>query len=492
MNVLMIYPEYPVTFWSFKYALKYVSKKAAFPPLGLLTVAAMLPEDWNIRLVDLNIIKIRDADLKWADYVMISAMLTQKESVSEILQQCLRMGKKVIAGGPLFTGASEEYMHLVDHLILNEAEITLPLFMKDLREGHPKNAYHSLEFPALTATPLPRWDLIDIDNYAALMIQYSRGCPYDCEFCDITTMLGQKPRMKNIDQFLNELQALYNRGWRRSIFIVDDNFIGNKAAIKRLLPLVIGWMKSHDYPFELFTQASINIADDEELIRLMVEAGFNQVFIGLETPNEVSLKECSKNQNCKRDVTAAIKKLQASGLGVMGGYIVGFDNDDESIFARQIKFIQESGVVTAMVGLLNALPNTRLWQRLKDENRLELTASGNNTDGSINFIPKMDKTKLIEGYRIIIKTIYSPSVYYKRVCQFLEYYNPVIKRKNDAARFGALLKSIFYLGIWGNGITQWYYWKLFIKALIFHRKSFTEIITLMIYGHHFRKIAKRV
>lgn len=492
MNILMIYPQYPVTFWSFKYALKYVSKKAAFPPLGLLTVAAMLPEDYSVRLVDLNVRKLRDEDLQWADYVMISAMLAQRESVSEVLPQCLLMGKKVIAGGPLFSSSLEEYQPLIDHLIIGEAEITLPLFLKDLKDGNPGKLYRSSEFPPLTLTPLPRWDLIDIRNYAALMIQYSRGCPYDCEFCDITAMFGYKPRLKNADQFIDELQVLYDSGWRGSIFIVDDNFIGNKVAIKRLLPRVIGWMENHNYPFEFFTQASINIADDDELIRLMIQTGFNQVFIGIETPNEASLKECSKNQNCQRDMTAAIRKLQASGFEVMGGYIVGFDSDDESIFAEQIRFIQNSGVVTAMVGLLNALPNTRLWQRLKKENRLELVATGDNTDGSLNFIPRMDRADLIEGYRKIVKTIYSPGAYYQRICQFLEYYDPFMGRKMDTARIGALLKSIFYLGIWGNGITQWYYWKLFIKSFLFYRKSFAEAITLMIYGHHFRKVAKKI
>lgn len=492
MKALLVYPKYPDTFWSFKYALKYISKKAAFPPLGLLTVAAFFPEDWEIRLVDLNIHKLMEKDLQWADYVFVSAMLVQKESVSEILQECLRLGKKVVAGGPLFNGTTEEYLPLIDHIILNEAEMTLPDFFRDLKEGNPEKIYRSSGFPPLSMTPIPHWDLINIKDYASIMIQFSRGCPFDCDFCDITSMYGHKPRLKGIEQFLNELQALYDRGWRGSIFIVDDNFIGNKNAIKELLPHVIEWLKKHDYPFDFLTETSINIADDEILIRLMVEAGFRQVFIGLETPNEESLRECSKNQNCKRDMTAAIKKLQASGIEVLGGYIVGFDSDDENIFSRQIKFIQESGVVTAMVGLLNALPNTRLWQRLKEENRLDLIASGDNTDGSINFIPRMDRAKLIEGYQRIIKTIYSPGPYYQRICEFLKYHTPYGKRKIGKGRIKALLKSMLYIGVLGNGITQVYYWRLFIKALIFYRKSFPEAITLMIYGQHFRKVAKKV
>jgi radical SAM superfamily enzyme YgiQ (UPF0313 family) len=492
MKALLVYPKYPDTFWSFKHALKYISKKAAFPPLGLLTVAAFFPEGWEIRLVDLNIYKLMEKDLQWADYVFVSAMLVQKESVSEILQECLRFGKKVVAGGPLFSGITEEYLPIIDHIILNEAEMTLPNFFRDLEEGNAKKIYRPSSFPPLSITPIPRWDLINIKDYASIMIQFSRGCPFDCEFCDITSMYGHKPRLKGTEQFLNELQALYDRGWRGSIFIVDDNFIGNKNAIKELLPHVIQWLEKHDYPFDFLTETSINIADDETLVRLMVEAGFRQVFIGLETPNEESLRECSKNQNCKRDMTAAIKKLQASGIEVLGGYIVGFDSDDENIFSRQIKFIQESGVVTAMVGLLNALPNTRLWQRLKEENRLDLIASGDNTDGSINFISRMDRAKLIEGYQRIIKTIYSPGPYYQRICEFLKYHAPYGKRKIGKGRIKPLLKSMLYIGVLGNGITQVYYWRLFIKALIFYRKSFSEAITLMIYGQHFRKVAKKV
>ena len=491
MNVLMLYPRYPVTFWSFKYALRYVSKKAAFPPLGLLTVAALLPQDWTIRLIDLNIQKLREEDLAWADLVMISAMIAQKQSVSSILEECRRLNKKVVAGGPLFNGAEEEYAPLVDSLILNEAEATLPLFLQDLERGTTRKVYRASEFPPLALTPMPRWDLIDVNKYASLMLQYSRGCPHDCEFCDITATFGKKPRLKETGQFLNELDALYRRGWRGSVFIVDDNFIGNRKAIKDMLPRVIDWMGRHNYPFEFFTELTITLADDEELMRLMVEAGFDKVFIGLETPNEESLKECSKNQNRRLDMTAAVQKIQSFGLAVLGGYIVGFDSDDENIFARQIKFIQESGVVTAMVGLLNALPNTRLWRRLKDENRLELTPSGDNTDGSINFISRMDRAKLIEGYRKIIRTIYSPGPYYQRICEFLRHYSPGGRRKIGWDRIKALLKSILYIGILGNGVTQWYYWKLFVKSLLFYRKAFPEAITLMIYGQHFRKIAKR-
>lgn len=492
MKVLLLYPEYPLTFWSFDYALKFISKKAAYPPLGLLTVAAMLPEDWRVRLLDLNVEKLRNSDLQWADYVMISAMMIQQKSVGEILARCRALGIKVVAGGPLFNSKPEEYLDLVDHLILNEAELTLPPFLKDISEGNPKKVYRSEGFPELTLTPTPRWDLINIKKYATLMIQCSRGCPFDCEFCDITALYGRKARVKEADQMIDELEAIYQLGWRSSVFIVDDNFIGNKGKIKQMLPRLIDWQQAHEYPFTFITEASINLVDDDELIELMGEAGFDTVFIGLETPNEDSLKECAKKQNRGRNMVRAIKKLQASGIQVLGGYIVGFDSDDEGIFHRQIKFIQESGVVTAMVGLLNAVPKTRLWQRLKAENRLHHDATGDNTDGTINFVPKMDPETLITGYRRIVRTIYSPRHFYRRVNKFLEHYQPRRRWRVQRHDIKAFFKSILYLGIMGNGISQWYYWKMLCKSILFYRSLFPDAVKLMVFGYHFRKVAKKV
>jgi len=490
----MVYPRYPVTFWSFKYSLKFVSKKTAFPPLGLLTVAAMLPSDWHIRLVDMNIRNLKASDLKWADYVMVSAMLIQKDSVEYVLKQCRRFGKKVIAGGPLFTALPGEYEETVDHLVLHEAECTLPLFLRDLAEGQPKAIYKSEGFVDLKETPIPRWDLIRVKDYATLLVQYSRGCPFNCEFCDVTILFGHRPRIKSTEQFVKELQSIYDTGWRGSLFIVDDNFIGNKRAIKSMLPRVIEWMRDHEYPFTFFTEASINLAEDDTLIDLMVQSRFDSVFVGLETPNEDSLRECSKLQNVSLNVKAAIKKLQKAGIEVLGGYIIGFDSDDESIFSRQIKFIQETGVVTAMVGLLQALPNTRLWQRLKEENRLADCATGNNTDGSLNFTPAMDRNTLMEGYRKLVKTIYSPKYYYQRICCFLENYNKPasLKRRIHARDIKAFMRSVLYLGVLGNGVSQWYYWKMVFKSAAFYRSAFPETITLMVFGHHFRKVANKI
>jgi len=490
MKILLVYPQYPETFWSFKHALKFVSKKAAFPPLGLLTMAAMLPKEWEKKLIDMNTAGLSDGDIEWADYTFISAMAVQTDSVRSVIGRCKRLGIKIVAGGPLFTTGYEEFDG-VDHFVLNEAEITLPLFLEDLKNGHATHIYASDEWPDISATPVPSWELIDMRKYSSMSVQYSRGCPFDCEFCDIVVLNGHMPRTKDKGQLLRELDALYARGWRSSVFIVDDNFIGNKRKLKaEILPAIIEWMKKKSFPFWLFTEASINLSDDDELVQLMVEANFNMVFVGIETPNEDSLAECGKLQNKNRDMAASVKKLQNYGLRVDGGFIVGFDSDPHTIFEDQISFIQRSGIVTAMVGLLNAPPGTRLYRRLKGENRLLRRFSGDNTDCSMNFIPRMDYETLINGYRRIISTIYAPKQYHERIKTFLKEYKP---RVRNLARprfeyFVAFAKSIWSLGLRESG--RRYYWRLLAWTLLRHPRSFPISVTLAIYGFHFRKVAE--
>ncbi len=387
-KILLVYPEYPDTFWSFKHALKFVSKKAAFPPLGLLTVAAMLPREWELKLVDLNTRGLNDKDIKWADMVFISAMVVQKDSAKSVIKRCNKLGATVVAGGPLFTTQYEDFP-CVDHFVLDEAEITLPPFLADLEHGCLQRIYSSKVRPDIHTTPIPRWNLIDKKKYSSMAVQYSRGCPFDCEFCDIVVLNGHMPRTKSREQMLRELDAIYASGWRDSVFIVDDNFIGNKRKLKsEILPAIINWTEKRQFPFSFFTQTSINLADDRELTALMVKANFNMVFIGIESPNKDSLTECGKSQNSSRDLISSVKILQKSGLEVQGGFIVGFDSDPQTIFQDVINFVQKSGVVTAMVGLLHAPNGTRLYQRLQDEKRLTGSFSGNNTGLSINFIPK--------------------------------------------------------------------------------------------------------
>jgi len=488
MKILLVYPRYPDTFWSFKHALKFVSKKAAFPPLGLLTVAAMLPEDWEKKMVDMNVTRLTDRDINWADYVFVSAMAAQKESVKEVIAQCNKLGTKIVAGGPLFTTGYEEFDG-VDHFVLGEAEVTLRPFLEDLKEGRARHIYASADRPDISTTPIPLWSLINMKHYSSMNLQYSRGCPYDCEFCDIIILNGHVPRTKSREQLISELDALYEQGWRGSLFIVDDNFIGNKKKLKaEILPALIEWRESKKYPFALYTEASINLADDEELVRLMVAAGFDVVFIGIETPNEESLVECAKAQNQNRNLVASVNKLQEFGLEVQGGFIIGFDSDPELIFQAQIEFIQRSGIVTAMVGLLNAPSGTRLHKRLEKENRLLKSFTGNNTDFSLNFVPKMNYDTLINGYKYVLDTIYSPKHYYERIRTFLRVYKPprMTAGKIQLHQIKAFFRSIWFLGIHGKG--KRHYWKLFIYYLLKSPPKFARFIILAVYGYHFRKV----
>ena len=488
MKILLVYPEFPDTFWSFKHALKFVHKKAGAPPLGLLTVAAMLPAEWEKRLVDLNVASLTPKDLAWADYAFVSAMIVQRDSARELIARCKKAGVKVVAGGPLFTMEHEQFPE-VDHFVLNEAELTLPPFLTDLAKGHAQPVYTTTEFPDIQQTPAPLWKLAKLRYYDSVSIQFSRGCPFSCDFCNVTSLLGHRPRTKTAAQLIAELDGLYALGWRKSIFFVDDNFIGNKKQIKsEVLPALIEWRKGKSgMPFN--TEASINLADDPELLSLMTQAGFDTVFVGIETPNEGSLAECSKTQNKGRDLVESVKRLQRAGFQVQGGFIVGFDNDPPTIFQQQIDFIQKSGIVTAMVGILQAPPGTRLHERMKQAGRLVNEMSGDNVDGSTNIIPKMGLEPLKEGYRNILAQIYAPSFYYERVVTFLrEYHPPSIRLHLDMQYFMALWRSIYRLGI--RGVERVRYWRLFFWTLFWRPRLFPLAITLAIMGYHFRQVAE--
>lgn len=488
MNVLLVFPHYPDSFWSFKHALKFISKKAAVPPLGLITVSAMLPAWWNKKLVDMNVTPLRMVDILWADYVFISAMHIQKASVKAVIEECVELGVKIVAGGPLFTQEHQNYPQ-VDHLILNEAEITLPLFLNDLSEGHPERIYTTTEFPDITTTPVPDFHLLARENYAFMNIQVSRGCPFACEFCEITSLLGHQVRMKSTEQILDELEALFELRWRGNVFIVDDNFIGNKTAIKNdLLPAMKTWMQQHGFPFTFNTEASINLADDDELMKLMAETGFASVFVGIETPEENSLQECNKVQNKNRDLLESISKIQLAGLLVSGGFIVGFDNDSPAVFQRQIDFIQQSGIVSAMVGLLNAPKNTKLYDRLEAENRIINEPTGNNTDLSLNFIPRMNPHDLIEGYKKIIREIYATKPYYTRLRRLLLNYRPnkVRPARINIDMLQAFVKSIFIIGVVSEGRRD--YWKFLMWTLFRRPKLMADAIEYTIYGYHYRAV----
>lgn len=488
MNILLVNPKTPDTYWSFNHALRFIAKKAANPPLGILTVAAMLPDTWEKKLIDLNVASLRDKDLQWAEYVFISAMSIQQDSVREIIEKCKIHQKRIVAGGPLFTGEPENFTD-IDHLVLNEAEITFPQFLSDLGWNKARKIYRTDKHAPMDASPAPDYTLIDHNKYAQLSIQYSRGCPFNCEFCEITALLGRKVRTKSTGQILHELDNIYKTGYRGNVFFVDDNFIGNKKKlIRELLPAIIRWNNSQGNPFDFTTEASINLSDDPELMKLMREACFIKVFIGIETPDEKSLEECDKKMNKQRDLIHCVNRIQSNGMEVMAGFIVGFDNDSPGIFQRQIDFIQQSGIITAMVGLLNAPNNTRLYERLSKEGRIINYASGDNTGYSINFIPKMDKEELLTGYQTILRNIYSSKAYYERVIRFLKDFQPTFNSQT-AFTFGrilALLRSMVILGIFTSN--QLYYWRLFFWSLIYRPKLFPLAITYSIYGYHFKKV----
>ncbi len=489
MKILLIYPKYPDTYWSFTYALKFISKKAAVPPLGLITVSAMLPDNWQKKLVDLNIEELKSEELEWADYVFLSSMYIQKESVAEILHRCKEHAVKVIAGGPLFTQEYNNYPQ-IDHFILNEAEITLSLFLSDLQNGSPlKRIYQTDEYADLLLSPVPDFHLLNLKSYASMSLQVSRGCPFSCDFCEITALLGHKVRMKSKEQIINELETLYSLNWRGAVSVVDDNFIGNKKIIKNeLLPSMTEWMKIHHHPFNFNAQTSINLADDDSLLTKMREAGFTSTFIGIETPVEESLQSCHKIQNENRNLLENVKQIQKAGLQVSGGFIVGFDSDTSTVFQRQIDFIQKSGIVSAMVGLLNAPKNTKLYKQMQEENRLTVDATGSNTDFTMNFIPRMDKQKLLEGYYRIINNIYKEKPYYKRIRELFRNYKPVKTRKSDIdfARLRAFFKSIFVLGFLNRG--RFEYWKFMVWTIVNKPKRLEDAITFAVYGYHFRTV----
>ena len=488
MNILLLYPEFPDTFWSFKHALSFVGKRSAFPPLGLMTVAGLLPAGWKKRLVDLNIESLSRNDLEWADVAYVGGMTIQKASAERLIARCREAGLKIVGGGPLFTMDYESFDG-VDHFVLDEAEITLPQFLADVRGGTARKIYRAEGYPDMTRSPRPDWSLIKQKAYHSVGVQYSRGCPFNCDFCNITSLLGHKVRTKTAEQMIAELDGLYATGWRGNVFFVDDNFIGNKQTLKTLLlPRLIAWRRDkRGISFQ--TEASIDLADDAELMDLMVEAGFETVFVGIETPDETALAECHKKQNEKRDLVADVKSMQRAGLQVQGGFIVGFDSDQPSVFRQQIEFIQRSGIVTAMVGLLQAPKGTRLYARMEAEGRLVGDASGDNVEGTTNIRSKMDFERLHAGYKEILNHIYAPRNYYQRVKTLLrEQRAPHVRTRLTRSDLLAFGQSVIRLGVLGK--ERIHYWKLLLWTAVRRPRMLHQAVTLAICGYHFRKVCE--
>jgi len=490
MKILLVYPRNPDSFWSFKHVLGFVAKRSAFPPLGLLTVAAMLPVGWEVKLVDTNIAPLEDRDIAWADWVFLSGMIVHKDHAREIAKRCAALGRPVIAGGPLFTTGHWDFPE-IPHFVLGEAENVIDELVRDMRAGRVKPSYRATEYPDVTRTPVPRWDLVDVRHYVTMPVQFSRGCPFDCEFCDIVAVYGRVPRTKKPEQVINELEALRRAGWRDMVFIVDDNFIGNKKRVRELLEALVEWREHTQPTIGFLTEASANLADQDDLLELMVHAGFKKVFVGLETPVPECLEECHKVQNSKRDLVDVVHTLQRAGLEVMGGFIVGFDNDPLDIFRRQFEFIQRSGVVNAMVGLLTALPETRLYERLSREGRMLAGSIGNNTSAVLNFVPRIDRGKLLAGYRELMRSLYAHENYYRRVRTFLSTWVP----RGPGTRLAwsdvrAFLRSLWTLGVLRAGRLG--YWRLFWATLLVRPRKFRAAMELAILGYHFRTVAERL
>ncbi len=491
MKILLIYPEFPETYWSFRHAITFEGKRAAFPPLGLMTVSAMLPSAWERRLVDMNVESLWPDDIEWADMVFVSAMIVQKASLEYVVRLCRSMGKKVVVGGP-YVSTSCDSLPDADHIFVGEAETTLPEFLNDLDLGIERKIYKADERPSLHATPVPDFSIIDQSAYSAMNIQYSRGCPFQCEFCDIIEIYGRIPRTKTNKQMLDELDALKAAGWRGLVFIVDDNFIGNKKNVRLFMPDLIEWSRTNEFPFSYITEASVNLAEDDALLQSMKQAGFRRVFLGIETPVEESLKEAQKGQNTKRDLLESIHKIQSYGMEVMAGFIVGFDTDPADIFERQMAFIRESAIPLAMVGLLSALPDTQLWRRLEKEGRLIGDTTGNNTDGTLNFVPVMDEAVLIDGFKAILRNIYSPQEYYRRALDCLSRFHAdrIEPRSSSIINdLRAFSKIIMTLGIRDRSRAA--FWSYLYKLVRFHPRDFAHGITLAAMGYHFRQVTEK-
>jgi radical SAM superfamily enzyme YgiQ (UPF0313 family) len=495
MNALLIYPEFPDTYWSFKHALKFLGKKAAQPPLGLMTIAALLPKTWNKRLIDTNVERLHDRDLLWADVVMLSGMHIQQQTLVAIIERCQKLGRRTVVGGPIASSLPAEELK-ADHIVIGEAESLIADLARDLEQGTAKPLYQAAEKPEMDTSPLPDLSLIKMNRYSTMTVQYSRGCPFNCEFCDIIEIYGRRPRTKAIAQVLAELDQLYAVGWREAVFIVDDNFIGNKKRAKELCAALAEWRGQHKTSFDFLTEASLNLADDPELMQLMKDAGFISVFLGIETPDESGLISANKLQNTRRSLLDSVALIQSYGMQVMGGFILGFDTDKDDIFDRMVDFIQKSGIPIAMVGLLQAMPGTQLFRRLWREGRIVDMDAGNNTGDHLNFLPHMDSAKLVEGYRSVLDRIYSCEAYYDRVKLYLNRTHPKNGEQKSQQQWftrsnaRAFVTSILRQGVFSR--QRWSYWKFLLAVATRYRHCIGPAMTLAVMGYHLQVITQKL
>lgn len=484
-RVLLVHPEFPVTYWGFQYALPMSGRRANLPPLGLATLAALLPSSWELKLIDMNIEELTDADLLWSDLVLVGGMRVQAPSMKQVLKRASVYGRRTVVGGPAPTSDPALFQE-ADVLFQGEAEGRIQQLLDAIdADGSGIVVPQSHRYPDPKTFPVPRFDLLEVNAYGAMSVQYSRGCPYKCEFCDIVQLFGRKPRLKTGAQLQAELQGIRDTGYRGTVFVVDDNFIGNRKAVRQMLPDLIAWQKERRYPFDLMTEASVNLADDEPLLTGMVEAGFTSVFLGLETPSLDALAEAGKTQNLKTPLTESVERITAAGLEVMGGFIVGFDSDGPEVFEAQRQFIANSPIPMAMIGPLMALPATDLWNRLEKEGRLRSAGSGNDGDqfGRPNFEPGMDEETLLRGYSDLVASLYTTDAYYDRCEQVLALAPPSPGlRSADPRDLLHLARTVWMIGV--KSPRRRRFWRLLWVALRTRPEAFSWAVVRAMIGEH--------
>jgi radical SAM superfamily enzyme YgiQ (UPF0313 family) len=497
IKVLMVWPRFPASYWSLGEATQIVPERSLVPPLGLITVAALCPKRWEIRLVDLAFQELSDEDLLWADLVVISAMQVQRDDVRRTLERASKLSRRTMIGGPYASSEPEALLPLADHVVVGEPDEIFPEIASDLEVGSARRLYRVLEKPDVSRTPVPRFDLLALKKYTLMAVQFSRGCPFTCEFCDIITLYGRRPRTKSPAQLIGELDALLQLGWRKEIFVVDDNFIGNHKAALELARELEQWQRRNQYPFGFATEASIDLASRPELLDAMVKANFARVFIGIESPSVASLKEAKKFQNLRRDPLDCVRFIQQHGLWVMGGFIVGFDNDEADIFDRQIEFIERAAIPWAMTGVLQAPPTTPLYERMKREGRLIQSSLESSNFSPPNFRTVLPLPELLDGLKRMLLTLYDPRRFYKRVLDSLERWHAHPEQKAPVLPFPYRLRVIFK-SIWRQGVLSGYrraYWhflgRLMLRWGLDLRKRQLGF-ELALSGHHFINYARQV
>ena len=490
MRALLVNPSFPDSYWSGRFALSFAKRKSILPPLGLITVAAMLPQRWSLRLVDLDTETLTDEHLKWADVVMLTGMLVQKPSLHAVLRRCRALGVRTVVGGPYATALPQE-LDDADHVMVGEGEEMVPVLAADLEAGRAHHLYKEAAKPDLTAAPLPRFDLLDPGAYHQMSLQYSRGCPFSCEFCDIIVMYGRKPRTKTPAQIIAELEAIRRTGFAGDVFFVDDNFIGNKRQVKELLPEIAAWRDRQRPALEFYTEASLNLADDTQLVDMMTRAGFTAVFMGIETPSPEALKETHKFQNLRRDLVEQVHGLLDRGLDVWAGFILGFDSDGPDSFDRMIEFIQNAAIPYAMIGMLGALPNTPLYARLEKEGRLRPDFIGDQF-GLTNVVTRMPLSQMLSGYRRVLETVYNPEIYFQRCRENLARWKPIAGSNRPLVRrdFACGLRAL-----WGQGIAGRYrgaYWQFLRWVMRNCPEKLGRAVAMAAAGHHYITYTRNV